>query len=435
MKKIIALGAFLAVLGFSSLLFAQEGADDLFSASFDVILEGEEGPDLLEDLFEPGLKFSLSSKLKAGTLYGWSDFSQPGVHREGLSVSSVLGFGYTANADLGFFGSVEMTWPSTYGADALHVYPVLKDLYFDIDFLADRLLARAGKFSASWGSARIFKIVNLADQTDDGVSLRLTAPGRHVSFAGIATLPLDGEPVSGDADEAAEEQVSIGDISALESTAFDKAVLAGRVDLNFPFSRGGLTGHGAVRRDAAGGDTTVSAGSKLTLGGWDFFTDFKALFHGGLYNRYFNVTGFFYEIPAWKLQFYGEGQYESSYHLQEGTSIDELIADGFAADEAGVLLLLDQRRDISTSLVGRFTKLGKRNIETGLQWSHCWTDGTGELLPGFALDVPPGMRFKLGLPLVYGPDDAGSDGAYFVPGESYRLSAGILLEVSLNYKE
>jgi hypothetical protein len=381
----------------SSLLSQYHAKQDKLSYSFDLYAGGG----LFVGYETPTAYKTAATALQAG------DYD---VAAAGLDHSPVGGFVLTSSMDLRPFyylrvhGSGVLTYP-TVTSSTVSFGASLSELFLDYATM-NALSVRFGKYSITWGNARILGVADL--------------PGRTVSTSNVASS-----------------------VTVLPSwlTATKPAIWLKAATPVGPFSftaLGGLpsnpedltlsnTGYGLLS-EWVGGKTCIGLSgfyengytpraaltAKTSFFGIDGFVDSTA--------AWADVDTVLFDVDAGLYYRTSSGPdialtYELQWNGENIPGLGKLVAD--AVDIGG----------LSQALAFSWNKVGNSPFSVGGTFYHDWSDGSGALVPSLAMDLSPSVTCRLVFPFAYGAAD--SEYITNLPDETDGFSAGIGLVVLL----
>ena len=243
--------------------------------------------------------------------------------------------------------------------DATFSTPAVSNLFVDYT-LHDRYFFRAGKYSMTWGQARILKnIGNLAEGISDGVAIRLIAPVGPGTMTGA--VYTRAKEITEQAGGAAGNPRAFTYLGQYETTR-------GRVST-------GLAG-----RARAGETLDTSAYVTLGLGALDLTQEAVAR-----WNRqdpfseesldFATLSQFVWEFgsPVWRV--IGEYGYDHAVANNEGHRIG-----------VGV----------------RMPQFLPGNWRPQIRWRHAFVDDSGQVETAFTGRLAPDLEGTIGIPILYG---------------------------------
>lgn len=347
--------AFCLALGSGLISAAAEGdLDDLFQNPIaDQVVEAPEADH--RAVFErwDGIRWTGRFTTEAGLSLGWTDWpvpADPGLGFDGsLGLKSAASLSFAARPTRSF--SVQGTLGSTFnpldGKSGAWTAPSFETLYADY-VLNEALFVRMGKHALSWGQGRLFNPANLVSDASSAYALRISAP----SYAGAQLLGLMPKGA------ASYRQL----IYAAKADFVVKDIYIGPA-LRFEFDE----------------PIALALSLKRVILGADLFTDAVVRLDyaaAGFLGAEF-LIGIFREFSDLKL--YGE-------------YLTEIHPDAPPSHSFGAVIA--------------YKGLGSTRIDAGLEYRHYTTDASGVLIAGLTGPVAQHLRWKLGLPWYYGPEDS-----------------------------
>ena len=362
----------------------EENIDDLFNnPEEDIIAEDSEEDHLTQ--FEESDKVLLNGHYYArgGGGIGWNKTPDPSDLSDGLvpvfGAESEASLSFDARPDptFRFYGKI-YTEIDPDGSSEGWTDPEFEELFSDYNWL-DKAYFRMGKHQVKWGQGRIFTPGDLVEESEDGVTIRVTLP-----------TVLDGVSfVSFYDDSFIEEDEAIGS----EDLAY--GMIADKTFGNVNLSVGGRFRKSEKLR-------TLNS-FKTVLFGTDLFSDVVTHFDQNEKPLFEVLAGFFREWPDFK--FYGEYCFDGSSENYDDHSI------GLAAGYKNIF---------STSL------------DFAIEWQHAFIDDSGSILPVLRWAPWKNVKASIGVPVIYGSDDSRYVDDNDSPVDS-RIAGVFFLELSSSF--
>lgn len=411
--------------GSSGASSSDDAIDDLFSEP--AKKAEESGDSVLSDYRKKQEKLSYSFDLYAGGGL-FAGYTSPTAFESAIgyvfdgdfasavdasSHSAVGGLELTGYLDLRpadylrVHGSGYVLYPTASGTSYIFGW-TLSELFIDYS-VPDGMGLRAGKYTLTWGNARILGVADLPGRTvstsnlSSAVTLlpswlsttkpsvwaKLSVPLGPVSLTGLAGLP-----------SATSEGISDTGAGLLAEWTFGKTCIAAS-----GYYKKGYTPRAAIT-------------AKSSVAGIDCFLDSTAAFSdssGVLLSA--DAGGYYRTSSGPDIAFTAELQYNGERIPGSG----DLVAD--AIDVGG----------LSQAIAFSWSRIGGSPASVGMTEYHDWTDGSGAVIPTLVLDVFPSVTLRFTLPFIYGA--SGSEYLTYKPDEAdgYCAGLGVLLLLKTSF--
>jgi hypothetical protein len=391
--------------------------DSLFSEPTKAVSEQAETSSVLSEYHAAQDKLSYSFSLYAGGGY-FTGYSTPAKLQAGLSLLDAGDYeGWASELEhnpVGGFilsGSIDLR-----PADYLRIhttgalsYPMETDSVLNfgwslselfLDYVTPRALSvRFGKYSVTWGNARILGVADL--------------PGRVVSASNIASS-VTVLPSWLTATKPAiwfKAAMPFGPVSVTGLAGMPSKTGLGLSDAGYGLLAewvGGKTCLGISGFYQSGYTPRAALTLKSSVLGIDCFIDSTAAW-ADVDEVLFDVdTGVYYKTSSGPdITCTAELQWNGERLPGQG----KLVAD--AVDIGG----------LSQALALSWAKMLGSPFTVGGTWYHDWSDGSGALIPSVALDLAPSVTLRFVCPFAYGAAD--SEYITNLPDETGGYSAGL----------
>jgi hypothetical protein len=259
----------------------------------------------------------------------------------GVSLTNYIYFDARPDSDTRYHLAIGMSYPGF----SLSIY----ELWFDY-FMADRLFFRGGQQVIGWGNGRIFSVGDLMSNSSTALSLKTYFP---FGANGLTVVTMVQDPSS----------TETSNLSVL------KPEIAPRLDLvfgSFEFSEAATVEYSSSAQWAS-----IVKTSQFEV---DLYGEVFGTWLPGTSPVVSSFESAFWQAPGQKFSLYAE-------HYYDGSS-------AFENDNRVVLL--------PSFKAGGFTY--------GVQWTHAFTDNSGQVMPAMTFSPYNHLTITFGLPCSYGVD-------------------------------